>query len=210
MSTHHKHWKTMALAVALAMAGPLLVVLLAAAGRDPGPAASAGERSGSGEEARKVSDEIEIYSVEKGEMVRVERVDLSDEAWKERLGPDQYRILRKKGTERAFTGTYWSTKEEGVYRCAACGSDLFLSDTKYDSGSGWPSFWQPVSEANVRTEADRSLFMKRTEVLCARCGGHLGHVFDDGPQPTGRRWCINSASIRLEGRDGEDGAPNQD
>jgi len=206
MNAHEKPWKLMAFAVAVAMGGPLLVVLLAVGGRDAGPSA----RAGAAEERRKVSDEIEIYSVEKGEMVRVERVVLSEEEWRERLGPDQYRILREKGTERAFTGRYGSAKEGGVYRCAACGSDLFLSEVKYDSGSGWPSFWQPVSEANVRTEVDRSLFRKRTEVLCARCGGHLGHVFDDGPDPTGRRWCINSASLRLEGEGGSGSGPGND
>ena len=122
----------------------------------------------------------------------------TDEEWKKELTPEQYIVLRQKGTERAFTGAYWNTKEKGVYRCAGCDEVLFQSDTKYDSGCGWPSFYAPNS-TNVITEAqDNSHFMQRTEVLCTKCGGHLGHVFDDGPQPTGLRYCINSASLKFE------------
>jgi len=126
------------------------------------------------------------------------RVMKSEAEWKEQLSPEQFEIMRRKGTERAFTGRYWNTKAPGVYRCAACGAELFSSDSKYDSGSGWPSFWAPIDEANVELADDFSHFMHRTEVLCASCGGHLGHVFDDGPAPTGLRYCINSAALQLE------------
>jgi len=124
--------------------------------------------------------------------------DKTDQEWRRELSPEEYRILRKKGTERAFTGRYWNEKTEGVYRCRGCGEPLFASETKYESGSGWPSFWEPVRGEAVAEEEDRSLFMKRTEVLCASCGGHLGHVFPDGPEPTGLRYCINSASLSLD------------
>ena len=127
-----------------------------------------------------------------------DKIRKSDEEWRRSLTPEQYRILRGKGTERAFTGQYTETKTPGMYLCAACGLELFPSETKFDSGCGWPSFYDPLSKENVEEHEDRSHGMSRVEVTCSRCGGHLGHVFPDGPHPTGLRYCINSASLRLD------------
>jgi peptide-methionine (R)-S-oxide reductase len=129
----------------------------------------------------------------------------TDEGWRERLDPLQFEVARRGGTERAFTGIYWDSKDAGTYRCVACGQALFSSETKFDSGSGWPSFWEPLSDDRVTLLRDTSHGMVRTEVRCARCGSHLGHVFEDGPQPTGLRFCMNSASLDLD-REGDAGA----
>jgi peptide-methionine (R)-S-oxide reductase len=159
---------------------------------------SAGVAEAAEDDENEKNRTVRLFSVEKGGYVVSDKVNKTEEEWKETLSPLQYKVLREKGTERPFTGDLLKNHEKGVYKCAACGADLFASDTKFESGTGWPSFYAPVAEENVATEADNTLGMRRVEILCRRCGGHLGHVFDDGPQPTGLRYCVNSASLDFE------------
>jgi len=192
-----------ALAAPIVIAVILIVAVVAGRKQPTGTSTEAPARAATAEDDVQAEPDAGAPAPdEAGGTPSMTKLERSEEEWKRVLGPERYHVLREKGTERAFTGKYWDTKTKGVYKCAGCGLELFESDAKFDSGCGWPSFFKPLEGARVTETNDDSFGMRRVEITCSRCGGHLGHVFTDGPEPTGLRYCINSASIDLEPREG--------